>query len=64
MKIFIPILILILYSCGGGGGSMYGALKKPVQVLLVITVVHQAMDRARQAAANPPHLLLPHRQLQ
>ena len=22
MKIFIPILILALYSCGGGGGSM------------------------------------------
>ena len=25
MKFFIPILIFVLYSCGGGGGSMYGS---------------------------------------
>ena len=25
MKIFIPILLFVLYSCGGGGGSMYGS---------------------------------------
>ena len=63
MKIFIPILILVLYSCGGGGGSMYGSSEETGTGSSGDYGVHQAMDRARQAAANPPHLLLQHRQL-